>query len=319
MEKISVVIPMYRSEKSIAPLVEELRGCLRLLSDYSYEILLVNDCGPDNVLTVAKHLASQDPHIKVIELMKNAGQADAMFAGYGLCTGEYIVSMDDDMQHPPQAIAGMLAMLKEDDLDVVFAKFPEPQRAWYRRLGTRFNRKMEEIMVGKPRNIEANSFFIMRANICRAVLQYPHNTPHIYGILFAITDRIANYTTTHRPRFSGKSNYRLRHLIHFWACNLFGFSTKPLDFAIGFGLIVTGIALLCCVILVIDVLLHPTVSVKGWASTVILIMFFSGVQYVITGFIGKYIARMYRTQSNLPNYMIRRITEYSEDGADRND
>lgn len=104
MKKISVVIPMYNSEKTITAVVNEATAALRGMQGYGYEIVLVNDCGPDGTLGVARKLTDGDEHIKLIELAKNAGQPNAMRAGYTYASGDYIVSMDDDLQHDAGAL-----------------------------------------------------------------------------------------------------------------------------------------------------------------------------------------------------------------------
>jgi undecaprenyl-phosphate 4-deoxy-4-formamido-L-arabinose transferase len=316
MRKISVVIPMYNSEKTIRQVVEELQHVLFSMSGYRYEILLVNDCGKDNVLAVAKTLSSEDRNVKVIELTKNVGQENAMFAGYRYCTGDYIVSMDDDGQHPVNRIPYLIDFLIENDLDVVFSKYELPKNSPFRKAGSFINSKMAEIMIGKSPDIWTNSFFVMNQMVCNALNKYRNSRPYVYGIIFAVTGRVANVTVEHRARMAGKSNYSLSSLLRIWFNGFFSFSSRPLRLVAIFGVSISLLTALCGITLFLIWLASPAVEVKGWTSTILVLLLFSGLQLVGIGIVGEYIGRMFVTNSNLPNYVVRSTTNIEENKED---
>ena len=302
--KISIVIPLYNSEKTIAPVVRELQETFPKIPNKEFEIVLVNDCSADDVLSVAKRLAVEDKRIRVLSFAKNKGQATAMLAGYTYATGEYIINMDDDMQHPGYEIGKLIDTLEEGDYDVVFAKYTEQKESWFRRMGSNINCKMAEHMAGKPKNIRSNSFFIMRRFIRDEIIKYQNGNPYIYGIIFAATSKIANVETEHRERAVGRSGQTLGKLLGLWLNGFLNFSIKPLRASTALGFLIAGISLIIAIILIVIRLGNPNVPL-GWTSTILAIMFFAGVQLVCIGVVGEYLGRMYISASKLPIYVIR--------------
>jgi len=315
MEKISVVIPMYNSEKSIRHVIDELISVLTEYRKFDYEIIVVDDCGDDGAIDVVKEIAHSNEKVKIIELAKNSGQANAMFAGYMYCTGDFIVSMDDDYQHPAASIIGMMEKLIDEDLDVVIAKYPITKNSFRRKVFSRINRIMASIMTEIPADIQTNSFFVMRKIICETVCNYPHNTPYVYGIIFTATSRVANYDVIHRERLSGKSNYAFGPLFRIWLNGFFSFSAMPLKVVASIGLILAVVAGIMGLVILVLGLIANQMLVQGWTSTVLLIIFFSGMQLLSVGLLGGYISRMYSTQSRLPNFLVRKQTNFYDDDA----
>ena len=162
MKKVSIVIGLYNSERTIEAVLQEIDSVFALSTEYSYEIILVDDHSPDGVYALVKGLAEKDRRIKLVHLAKNAGQTNAVIEGYKYAKGEFIVEMDDDLQMPAAEIIHMLHELEAGDYDVVFAKYPEQKESAFRLFGSRVNNKMTEIMLGKPKNIRVNSFWVMR-------------------------------------------------------------------------------------------------------------------------------------------------------------
>jgi len=167
----------------------------------------------------------------------------------------------------------------------------------------------------KPPDIQTNSFFIMRKIVCQAICQYPHKTPYVYGIIFATTSRVANYDVVHRERIAGKSNYAFFPLLRIWLSGFFGFSSAPLKIVAGLGLILAIVAGVFGLTILISGLIANHLQVQGWTSTVLLIVFFSGMQLLSVGLLGEYVSRMYSTQSRLPNYLVRKEININENNT----
>ena len=317
-EKISIVIGLYNSEKTIRDVISEIRDEMtKISSDYDYEVVLVNDCGPDNVLEIVKEIAQHDKHIKIVELAKNSGQTNAVMEGYTYATGDYIVEMDDDFQMPAYEIPRMLKELKDRDLDVVFAKYKEHKESWFRLLGSKINSKMTEIMIDKPKDITINSFFIMRKMVKEAMIKYKNNYPYLYGIIFATTSHVGNLEVDHRPRTNGKSNYTFKKLLGLWMNGLLNFSVKPLRIATFFGLIIALLSLVLIVVLVILQLVNGT-KMTGWTSLIGATIFFSGVILIGIGIIGEYIGRLFLSASGLSRTSVRNTVNCEGDGDEKN-
>lgn len=311
-KKISIVMGMYNSAKTIEPVINEIETEMNKLPEYEYEVVLVNDCGPDNVLSVAKGLAEKNKRIKIIDLAKNSGQTNAVMVGYQYATGDYIVEMDDDFQMPAYEIGHMVRELEEKDLDVVFAKYHEHKESKLRLFGSYVNSKMTEIMINKPKGITINSFFVMRKIVKDAMLEYQNNYPYLYGIIFATTSRVGNLEVDHRPRTNGKSNYTFKSLLGLWLNGFLNFSIKPLRIATTIGITIALLSFLFGIGLVLQRIFWGT-DMVGWTSIVCVIIFFAGVQLIGIGIIGEYLGRLYISVSHLPRATVRDIINLEQD------
>lgn len=317
MKKISIVIGMYNSSKTIMSVLEEIKIEMSKLSGYSYEIILVNDHSPDNVFEIAKEQAKSDTRIKVIDLAKNSGQTNAVITGYQYATGDYIVEMDDDYQMPAYEIGRMVKELEDKDLDVVFAKYKVHKEGVFRLFGSSVNAKMTEIMLGKPKDITINSFFVMRRIVKDAMVQYANNYPYLYGIIFATTDRIGDLEVEHRERTNGKSNHTFRKLFSLWMNGFLNYSIKPLRIATTMGIVITAISFIIAFILILQRIFYPT-DVPGWTSIIVAMIFFAGVQLIGIGIIGEYLGRLYISASKLPRTVVREEVNIKEESNEDN-
>ncbi len=312
MKTISIVIGLYRSEKTIETVIESIRNVADSEPDYEFELVLVDDGSPDNVYELVKAIALKEKWIKVIHLAKNAGQTNAVIEGYRFAKGDYVVEMDDDLQMPAEAIMKMVRTLEEGDYDVVFAKYPEQKESAFRRFGSRINNKMTEFMVDKPKDIRVNSFFVMRRFVAEKITQYANNYPYLYGIIFASTNNVANVEVEHRERAYGKSNYTFRKLLGLWLNGFLNFSIKPLRISILLGGIIILVSVIVSIFLIIQRLVVGT-QMTGWTSLMLAIIFFAGVQLIGIGVIGEYIGRMYLSSSNLPRATIKETINCGDD------
>ena len=305
MKKVSVVIPLYNSSKTIEEVIDEVTKEFQRLNKYELEMVLVNDCSPDNVFELVSEIAKKRRDIKVLDLAKNSGQTNAMFAGYKYATGDYIVNMDDDLQMPGYEIGNMLEALETRGLDVVFAKYKKQRESSLRLFGSKINTFMTEMMIGKPKNVKINNFFVMRKFVKDAICQYSNNYPYVYGIIFKVTSRVGNVLCEHRERTNGKSNYTLKKLLALWLNGFLNFSVKPLRIATSMGVIITAISFIIGLILIIQRIINPNSGVLGWTSTIVTVIFLSGVQLFSIGILGEYLGRLYISSSKLPTYVVR--------------
>lgn len=304
MKKISIVIGLYNSEKTIQAVLDEIRDAFSEQDKYDYEVVLVDDHSPDGVYELVKKIAAKDLRIKVLHLAQNVGQTNAVIEGYRYAEGEYVVEMDDDLQMPAYEIIRMLDKLQDENYDVVFAKYPEQKESGFRKFGSKVNNKMTEIMLGKPKHIRVNSFFVMRRFVRDAMVQYANHYPYLYGIIFAVTKNVANIDVEHRERTNGKSNYTFKKLFGLWLNGFLNFSVQPLRIAIRFGSILTMISFLVIIGLIIQRFLGGTLAI-GWTSIMITVIFFSGIQLLGIGILGEYIGRLYLSSSGLSRSTVR--------------
>ena len=304
MKKVSAVIGLYNSEKTIGDVIKELKEAFSESNKYELEMVLVDDHSPDNVYQLVKDIAKEDKSIKVIHLAKNSGQTNAVIEGYRHATGEYIIEMDDDIQMPAREAVRMVEHLEENDYDVVFAKYADQKESFGRRLGSKINNKMTQIMLKKPKHIRVNSFYVMRKFVKDEMIKYSNHYPYLYGMIFGITNNVANLDVEHRERAYGKSNYTFRKLVGLWTNGFLNFSVEPLRVATKLGTIIASISFVVAIVLIIQRILYPTKSM-GWSSLMVTIIFFSGVQLLGMGLLGEYLGRQYISDSGMSRVSVK--------------
>lgn len=305
MEKLSFVIPCYGSETTIEIVVNEIRETLKQRPEYDYEIILVNDCSPDRVWPRIRALALADSHITGIDLAKNFGQHAALMAGYRHCTGDLIISLDDDGQTPACELFTLVDKMKEG-WDVVYASYAHKMHSGFRNFGTWMNERMTESLIGKPKGLRVTSYFIMRRFIADEILRYENAYPYIEGLIFRATRNIANVPVTHHERMVGESGYTFSKLLALWFNGFTAFSVKPLRIATFCGSACACIGFLYGIYVVIRKLVDSSIEM-GWSSIIASIFFLGGLILIMLGMIGEYIGRIYISINNAPQYTIRQV------------
>ena len=305
MEKLSFVIPCYGSETTIEIVVNEIRETLKQRPEYDYEIILVNDCSPDRVWPRIRALALADSHITGIDLAKNFGQHAALMAGYRHCTGDLIISLDDDGQTPACELFTLVDKMKEG-WDVVYASYAHKMHSGFRNFGTWMNERMTESLIGKPKGLRVTSYFIMRRFIADEILRYENAYPYIEGLIFRATRNIANVPVTHHERMVGESGYTFSKLLALWFNGFTAFSVKPLRIATFCGSACACIGFLYGIYVVIRKLVDSSIEM-AWSSIIASIFFLGGLILIMLGMIGEYIGRIYISINNAPQYTIRQV------------
>ena len=182
MCKISFVIPCYGSEHTLKDVVNEIEHTVdeqnQNLAKWDYEIILVNDCSPDNVWNVIENLCENNSKVKGIKLVKNFGQHSALMAGYNCVTGDYIITLDDDGQTPANQAFRLINKL-EEGYDVVYGYYPERKDNGFRKVGTVLNNFMSEKIIGKPKNVHLTSYFVARKLVIDEIIKYRNPYPYI--------------------------------------------------------------------------------------------------------------------------------------------
>lgn len=305
MKKVSFVIPCYRSEKTIEGVVREIKETMETLSEYCYEIILVNDCSPDDTFSVITKLCRQNENICGISLAKNFGQHSALMAGFHYVTGDILVCLDDDGQTPANEVGKLLAEI-ENGQDVVYAKYDHKKHSVFRNFGSAVNEKMAQFLLGKPKELYVSSYFAARRFIVDEMLRYDKSYPYIIGLVLRSTKRISNVAVNHREREVGSSGYTLGKLVALWMNGFTAFSVKPLRMATGVGILCACAGFLYGIYTVIKKLVNPLVPI-GFSSLMSAIMFIGGMILFMLGMLGEYIGRMYIGMNNAPQYVIREI------------
>ena len=211
MEKISFVIPCYRSEKTIPIVVKEIVDTVTAHGGYDYEIILVNDSSPDNVMSSIEALCRENPKVLGVHLASNFGQHSAIMAGFHFVRGDIVVCLDDDGQTPANEMFRLIDKIGEYDL--VFAEYKNKHHSGFRNFGSKVNDKMAQWLINKPKELKIMSYFACKRFVVDEVLRYRNPYPYISGLLIRTTNKVCNVEIDHRDRIEGESGYSLRKLL----------------------------------------------------------------------------------------------------------
>jgi glycosyltransferase involved in cell wall biosynthesis len=301
----SVVVPVYNSEKSLPILIERLESALTKLFEH-FEVILVNDGSRDQSWAVIEGLTERFSWVKGINLMRNYGQHNALLCGIRAADYEIIVTMDDDLQNPPEEISQLINKIN-DGYDVVYGKPQSLSHGLWRNLASQITKVMLQGAMGAENARNISAFRAFRTPVRDAFVNFTGPYVSIDVLLTWGTTHFTVVDVEHHTRQVGSSNYTFKKLmVH--ALNLItGFSVLPLQFAswLGFGFSLFGFVLLLYVLAVFMIEGNP---VQGFPFLASVITIFSGVQLFALGIIGEYLARMYFRQMERPSYAIRETT-----------
>lgn len=299
-KKLSFVIPCYYSEATLETVVETV---IAEFQDYPIELVLVNDGSTDNTFGVITALCHKYPFVKGVNLAKNFGQDGARMAGYRYCTGDYIISLDDDGQNPPAEAHKLIAKL-EEGYDVVFGKYLQKKHSWFKNFGSRVNDQMANVIIGKPQDITLCSYFIMTAFVAKEIVKYDGAFPYVWGLILRSTDRIANQVIEHREREVGETTYTFAKLLGLWLNGFTAFSVKPLRIAslLGFFFALCGFLFTSYIVLAA---LWTGFATRGWASLMSMLLLVGGIIMMMLGLLGEYVGRIYLNGNKAPQFVVR--------------
>lgn len=305
MAKYSFVIPCYRSENTLPKVVAEIKSEMSRRKGDTYEIVMVNDCSPDNVWSVIKKLVAEEDNRIGINLARNFGQHSALLAGYARCSGDFVVSLDDDGQTPLDSLGELIAKI-EEGYDVVYAYYRVIKQTAFRKFGTWMAKRMAEIMLHEPKDVKGSSFFIARKYIIDEIVKYKNAFPYMGGLILRTTRNIASVPTNHRKRLEGVSGYSPFKLLSLWINGFTAFSVKPLEFSAFLGFILALAGFIYAVVTIVRRVSGIT-QVEGWSTIISLLLIIGGMILIMLGLIGEYIGRIYISINNSPQYVIKDI------------
>lgn len=303
MNKLSFVIPCYRSEKTLPSVINEIILCVTKLKKYSYEIILVNDNSPDNTFSVIQELCKGNRNIKSLDLSRNFGQHSATLAGFAYVKGDIVITLDDDGQIPVDELPILLDKMKEG-YDIVMGEYNESKHSGLRRLGSKINDFMAQMLINKPKDLHFTSFVIIKSFIVKEIIKYKNPYPYLPGLLLRTSNKIINVPVNHRDRTIGKSGYTFLKLLSLWMNGFTAFSVKPLHIATAIGVICAISGFIFGGFIIIHKFLHPEILI-GYSSIMATLLFIGGMIMLMIGLIGEYIGRIYISINNSPQFVIR--------------
>jgi undecaprenyl-phosphate 4-deoxy-4-formamido-L-arabinose transferase len=297
----SVVIPVFNEEENLKPLYERLTTVLRTLRK-SYEIIFVDDGSSDHSFQIVKGLHDKDRRVKIIRFTRNFGQHPAIMAGFNAAVGDVIITLDADLQNPPEEIPKLIQKL-DDGYEVVFGVLQERKHSFFRRIGSRFAKAALAIALpGETTNL--SGFRALRSDTIGQLKSLNEKSKFLDGLLCWMGYKVGTVPVEHDQRHSGKTKYSPFKLVGLWLDMVVALTELPLKIATFGGMFLGVVGFVLALFYFVRYLVYGF-NVPGFATIVILITFFSGVQLFALGILGEYVGRMNREVKNKPEYIIR--------------
>ncbi len=303
---VSVVVPVYGGAKSLAELVRRLKPVLGSLTS-RFEIILINDASPDDSWAVISELAAGDPQVRGVDLMRNGGQHNALLAGIREASYDITVTMDDDLQNPPEEIPRLLDALV-DGIDVVYGTPAEEQHGLMRNAASRLTKLALSQAMSSEASRHVSAFRAFRTDLRRAFADYSSPYVSIDVLLSWGTTNFTHVVVRQDARSIGSSGYSLPKLISHAMNMITGFSARPLQLAsyLGFGF--TALGGLILVFVLVRFALFGS-SVPGFTFLASAVAMFSGIQLFALGVLGEYLARVHMRTLGRPGFVVAKRTD----------
>lgn len=304
MPLISVIVPIFNEEENIRPLYDRLSRTLITIVKDSYEVVFINDGSKDSSISIIRTLANQDSKIKFIDLSRNFGHQNAVFAGMEHSSGEAVVIIDADLQDPPETIIPLYQKLQEG-FDVVYAqRVARKGESWHKLLTAKYFylliNKLSEVSIP----LDTGDFRIMTQKVARTVCNMPERNKFLRGQIAWTGFRQTYVEYERHARHSGETKYSYSKMFKFAMDGISAFSNFPLKMATWLGFITAGIAV-AMFARTMYVRLFTDDFVKGWPSLMVTLLFLGGVQLICIGILGEYLGRVLDNVRGRPPYIIK--------------
>ncbi len=299
---VSIVVPSFNEEGNVETLASRLISIFETLP-YQFEVIFVDDGSSDHTLSKLKALSNTGEHFYYLELSRNFGHQNALKAGYDHASGDCVICMDSDLQHPPELIPQFLEKW-EEGYDVVYTtrEYADEATFFKRKTSDIYYRIINSISDTKLEKGTAD-FRLIDRKVVNVLTQLPENGLFMRGLIQWLGFRQFAINYICDPRFSGKSKYTFKRMVNFAIEGVTAFSVRPLNIAIGIGLFFSVAAILYIPYILISYFSGHVVS--GWSSLLATVVFFGGVQLMVLGIIGLYLGKLFMQAKQRPNYIVR--------------
>jgi dolichol-phosphate mannosyltransferase len=301
---LSVIIPCYNEEAVIAETHRQLTEVMKKLP-YEYELIFVNDGSHDNTFGILSDIATLDKHLKVLGFSRNFGHQCAITAGLNYCNGDIAVIIDADLQDPPKVISDMLALMKTENAHGVYAvRRKRAGEPWVRLVAIKIFYRILRWLSDLEIPVDTGDFRMIDRKMIDQFNSLDENNKYIRGLMYWMGFKQIPFYYDREVRFAGKTKYPFRKLLKLALTGVFYFSKKPLDIATSLGFVGIILGFLYASWVLISMLFSDNYRISGWTSTIIMIVFFGGVQLLTIGVLGKYIGNLFDEVKKRPEYIV---------------
>lgn len=307
MKKVTILLPAYNEEASFPLIAQNMRQVMTENPSYEWEFLLVNDGSTDNTLQQMIRLRQADAHYSYVDLSRNYGKEVAMMAGFDYATGDALIIMDADMQHPINVIPEMLRYW-EEGYDDVYAQRQGSQESWLRRKTSHWYYKVLQSLTRIPIQKDTGDFRLLDRSCIEALKQMRETERNTKGMYSWIGFHKKGIYYQQQQRQEGKSKWSMMSLLNLALTGIMSYTTAPLRMASILGLIVSMVAFIYLIYIIIVTNLYGE-PVQGYPTIMVTMLFLGGVQLLSLGIIGEYLARVFNEVKGRPGYFINSYNE----------
>ncbi|MBN2376029.1 MAG: glycosyltransferase family 2 protein [Sedimentisphaerales bacterium] len=299
----SVVVPVYRSAAMLDALYERIERTFSQLEG-DFELILVEDGGNDDCWEVMRSLRNRDARVKIVRLTRNFGQHSALMCGFGFAQGDYVITIDDDLQNPPEELSVLIAAIQGDNLDVIFGIPRQKKHSFFRKLASSLFGRIISLTYPCMKNLRLSNVQIIRRKIVERILEIKTPNPLVALLLLEVTGRVGNVRIEHHQGAREATTYSRVKLIRSFTNGIFYHSLLPLKgvFILGMGSFVLSVLL---GLIYFILFCAGLITVSGWTTIVLLILLFSGLIMISLGIVGEYLFRVIQEVYRGPQYIIR--------------
>lgn len=307
MAFVSIIIPVYNEEGNLSVLYQRLKNVLGPLTIEDYEIILIDDGSSDRTWSTIQSLSEKDMKIKGIKLSRNFGHQNALIAGLDFARGDALISMDGDLQHPPELIPQFIAKWQEG-FDIVCAQRERTEKiSWIKNLFSKFFLFVfNKISLVQLKEGVAD-FRLISREVAEVLKTMKERCRFLRGLVSWVGFRSAYIVYTAPKRFSGEAKYSMRKSLLLALTGVLSFSPKPLYWAGFLGLVITFLSFIY-IFYAIYLKFFTHFSLSGWASILISVLFLGGVQLITIGILGSYLAMVFEEVKGRPLYVVQKMT-----------
>ncbi|WP_223598678.1 glycosyltransferase family 2 protein [Chryseobacterium sp. GVT01B] len=305
MKKISIVIPAYNEEGNVAMIHQKIKEVFDGLPNYDFEIIFVNDGSRDNTQQKLEELSNQYDEVKFIEFSRNFGHQPAVKAGMDSAQGNAVISMDGDLQHPPEIIPEMIQKWEEGyDVVFTFRTYPKEISLFKRKTSDLFYKLLSSLSDVNLTKGGGSDFRLLDARAVDVMRNFNEDDLFLRGLTSWMGFKQIGIDFTAAERLSGKSSYNLKKMFTFAFTGITAFSVKPLYLAAYLGFLFSALSVIGYGAYVVHSFIAKT-EISGWASLIMTIVFFGGLQLIILGIMGIYLGKIFKQVKDRPNYIIK--------------
>ena len=303
MKLVSIVVPVYNEEANLRHFYEAVCEAMKPLTDYTFELVFVDDGSKDNSRVILRELEKEDERVQPMFLARNSGHQLALTCGLDHTDGDVVITMDGDMQHPPEMIPTLLKKWEEGYEVVQTVRVTTEGVSFFKKMTSALYYKVLNMVSTVPIQPGGSDFRLMDRIVVEAFRKYREHARFIRGLIVAMGFKQTKLEFVAPPRFAGVSKFSFRKMLHLAVDGILAFSTVPLRFGLYAG-VLSGIISFFLFLHVLFVKYVENDAVPGWATILACVLFFGGVQLFILGIMGEYIGRIFEETKGRPLYMI---------------